>query len=223
MTQPSVLNRYLKRLPDWYERDGVYVDLGLTAEGDYIEEGMTSKGELAEMQSIMFGVTDSGNYFDALLNVTGYNNYKFCSLVSQGYRFFQKHVEGVKKSHQINFASGINIDRIGKIFGLDRGDFEDDGLRRYIKSAVIGLVGGGTTANLKAALAITLDIPESNIIITDLGAANFKIYIPEMYIDIEPDIRDTIDKYKPAGVSYSLAGASSAIWNESFWDECVWR
>lgn len=151
-------------------------------------------------------------------------NYKFGTVLVQEEKEIRNIISEVEVAHQIDNVGDISLDRLGKIFGLSRGAWTDDEFRVFIKSAVTGLIGGGTAPNLRTALSITVGIPEVNIKISDVAPAVFLVEIPDIYLGKKPELDTVIRKYKPVGVSYTLDVGDACKWGgtEGKWDECLW-
>ena len=219
MAKPAVLKRLLDRLPEFYKQEGTYNEEGFTETGrlfynDIDESGIFTSPDLE--------INTKGRHMEVDLLITGHTNYKFGAILVQEEKRFSSIVSEVEAVHQVDNVGGISLDRLAKIFDLTRGDWTDDEFRVFVKSAVTGLIGGGTTPNLRAALSITVGIPIENIKVSDIGAAVILVEIPDKYLDKKPELSTVITKYKPAGVSFTVDVGDVCKWDEGKWDECIW-
>ena len=220
MTTPTVLKRLLDRLPEFYKQEGTYNKTGISEIGRLFYNEMSEAGHFADPD---IGVGGTGlHYVDFILLITGDVNYKLASILVQEQLDIDLGIVKADESNKVDYADGINLDRLGRIFDISRGDWSDDELRRFIKSAVTGLIGGGTSPNLKTALSITIGIPVSSILISDVSAAHIKITVPYEYITSKPELSTVITKYKPAGVSYELQVGYICRWGVGKWGGCTW-
>lgn len=219
MTAPNVLKRFLARLPEFYKQEGTYNVEGFTETGrlfynDIDEGGFFTSPELE--------ISAKGRHLEVDLLITGHVNYKLSSILVQEEKRIRSIISEVEAAHQIDNVDGISLDRMARIFDLTRGDWTDEEFRVFIKSAVTGLIGGGTAPNLKAALSITIGIPISSILITDVSAAHFRVEVPERYVDVKPELVTVITKYKSAGVSFELQTGYRCVWDLGLWNQCTW-
>lgn len=217
MTTPVVLKRLLNRLPEFYKQEGTYNEGGFTEIGHLFYNDVDESGTFISPD---LEISTEGCYLEVDLIIAGHTNYKFGTVLVQEEKRIASVISEVIEAHQIDNVSGINLDRLAKIFDLSRGDWSDDDLRAFLGSAVSGLIGGGTTPNLRTAVALITGIPEANIIITDAEAACFVVEVPKKYAT--PELTTMITKYKPAGVSFSLVYGEGCKWDTGKWDECVW-
>ena len=191
--------------------------------GGYVDTGKHGY-DLDEIGQLIFEdseISSRGLSVEIDLLITGHTNYKFGTILVQEEKRIDGVVSEVKEAHQVDNVSGINLDRLAKIFGLSREDRTDDELRAFLRSAVSGLIGGGTAPNLRAAVALITAIPEVNIEIADSGTpADIIVEVPKKYVTSE--LEGLITKYKPAGVSFTLIYGEACKWNTGKWDECVW-
>ena len=163
MATPTVLKRLLNRLPEFYKQEGTYNEEGFTETGRLFYNDADESGAFASPD---LEISTRGQHLEVGLLITGHTNYKFGTILVQEEKRIRKVISEVEWAHQIDNISGINLDRLAKIFGLSREDRTDDELRAYLRSAVSGLIGGGTTPNLRTAVSLITTIPEANIIIT---------------------------------------------------------
>lgn len=114
-------------------------------------------------------------------------------------------LEQVIESHQIDSATGRNLDRIGSLFGelgrrRDRGDEE---YRALLKSIVQSFKGRGTIPGMKFAIAVGIGTDPDNIEIReDFEQAGYEIVIDE---SVETDfvssvVNDMAELADPSGV-----------------------
>jgi len=81
----------------------------------------------------------------------------------------------LKKSHQLEYANGVDLENIGALFRVYRHSGEtDDYYRNRLKSYVAQFVGGGTKQSIintfNNAYGITVDVE-------DMSAATFRVWI----------------------------------------------
>lgn len=219
MTTPNVLKRFLARLPEFYKQEGTYDEEGFTETGQLFYNDIDESGAFVSSE---LEINAKGRHLEVDLLITGHINYKFASILVQEEKRVDSIISEVKEAHQIDNVGGISLDRMARIFDLTRGDWTDEEFRSFIKSAVTGLIGGGTTPNLRTALSITIGIPEANIKISDTGVASILVEVPERYEDMKPELSTVITKYKPAGVAFTLILGVAGVWDSGRWDECVW-
>jgi len=222
MIAPSVLKRFLGRLPEFYKQEGTYNLEGFTEIGRLFYDNIDESGCFTYPD---LEISTRGQHLEVDLLVTGYTNYKLGAILVQEEKNIDNIISEVKEAHQIDEAKSISLDRLAKIFDLSRGDWNDDEFRGFIKSAVTGLIGGGTSSNLKKALSLTIGIPEANVKITDssLEAGRIIIEIPRKYENAKPELTTVISKYKPAGISFEpILFGEAGEWDTGKWDECVW-
>ena len=220
MTAPDVLKRFLNRLPEFYKQEGTYNEAGFTETGRLFYNDLDESGAFTSPE---LKISTKGQHLEVSLLIGGHTNYKFGAVLVQEEKRLSSIVSEVKEAHQIDNAVGINLDRLAKIFDLSREDYTDDELRNFLKSVVAGLIGGGTTPNLRAAVALITGISEANIKITDSGDANIVVEVPSTFSSVESELVEMITKYKPAGVSFEpIIFGEAGVWDAGKWDECHW-
>lgn len=219
MATPTVLTRLLDRLPEFYKQEGTYNEEGFTETGRLFYNNIDEVGILTSPD---LEINTKGRHLEVDLLITGHTNYKLGSILVQEEKRVDSIISEVTEAHQVDNVDGVSLDRLAKIFDLSRASWADDELRSFLKSAVTGLIGGGTTPNLKTAVALMTGVPETNIKVTDSGLANILIEVPKKYEDVEEELKVMIEKYKPAGVSYTLTFSGFCKWDIGKWDECVW-
>lgn len=82
--------------------------------------------------------------------------------------------DDVKISHQINNAAGLELDEVGKRFGLlgRRVGRDDSDYRVFLKSLVQSFKGTGTIDSIEKALASAIGTDTSNIVLTEYFDTN---------------------------------------------------
>jgi len=227
---PEYVERMLARLPQFYDTEGGYIG----GEGvSLTEEGFHIFGDAARVVHWSFSTVFEAGLVDldefgryaftgGFLAVDSSNVFKFTLVAGAEYDNLYKVTNSVLGSHQINNATGIQLDRLAKIFDLGRWIFTDNEFKRLILSAVTGLVGGGTIPNLRSAIAISLGIETKEVSIVEPEAGHVNVYIPFRYLVIQPELTGTAIKYKPAGIAIQAVAADEGVWDDTNWDECVW-
>lgn len=105
----------------------------------------------------------------------------------------QNDIDQLKKSLQIDQATGGNLDRIGErygIFGRRKGR-NDDEYRQYLKSLITAYGGKGRKKDVRFALKATLAITDSDInIIEDEANNEYEIEIKSW----DPHVSDVVEQ-----------------------------
>lgn len=119
------------------------------------------------------------NNFPSFLKINSdSNNYKLINSYGLELDSITSHNDNLLKTIQLSTSTGSNLDDIAKIFKLLRLDGENDSdLRDRIKAFWQGAIGGGTETSLINMLKLLLNIPESNITITEITALKIKIKV----------------------------------------------
>jgi hypothetical protein len=106
------------------------------------------------------------------------NNYKLINSYGIELDTIQIENDNLTEAIQLSTATNSNLEDIAKLFKLLRLDGENDSdLRDRIKAFWQGSIGGGTETSLINMLKLLLNIPESNITITDISANKIKIKV----------------------------------------------
>lgn len=96
------------------------------------------------------------------------NNYKFINSFNTDFTEVSAEISNLKKSIQLETATGNNLNDIGELFMLNRRENESDSnYRARIKAFWPGYSGGGTEGSIKQAINRMVGLDPSQITITD--------------------------------------------------------
>lgn len=129
------------------------------------------------------------------------NNYKFVNAFEGEFAGIKLQIDNLKRSIQINTASGQDLDDIGELFLLPRrGNEPDNDYRARIKAFWQSFSGGGTEPSIKAALSRTLGIDEDDVTVTDLIPAKFQVDVEiQDQFDLIDTVNEVVQEAKAAG------------------------
>jgi hypothetical protein len=71
----------------------------------------------------------------------------------------EKDFAWIMRSHWVDTASGKDLDRLGALFSIPRGEERDGDYRGRLKTAIISYKGGGTVGSIKMMARIALGLP----------------------------------------------------------------
>lgn len=110
----------------------------------------------------------------------------------------------IKKSHQINSATGNDLERVADRFGdiARRGVRTDDEFRSFIKSIVQAFNGQGTVPGIKLAIAIGVGTSPDNIEIEeDFANLEFEVKIENVDTEfVSSAVNDMAELARPSVV-----------------------
>lgn len=72
----------------------------------------------------------------------------------------EKDFAWIMRSHWVDTASGKDLDRLGALFSIPRGEERDSDYRGRLKTAIISYKGGGTVSSIKMMARIALGLPQ---------------------------------------------------------------
>lgn len=97
------------------------------------------------------------------------NNQKILSIIANLFNDSKNNLLNINKLMAINNASGQNLTDIGKDYGVDRFDSDDDFLRFEIKWQILKASTNTDMNSIKTLISVLLDIPltDFDILLTD--------------------------------------------------------
>jgi len=140
------------------------------------------------------------------------NNEKLLTLNAMQLGHIDVELDEIKSAHFVEEASGISLDRIGALLNLIRLVGEDDvTYAQRLKSEVSSLIGGGTIAHLKRAIALRAGVTDDVVFVRDGYTGNdgnyghIEIYIDGLSGQLS-QIEDVIQRTKAAGIKVDKWG-----------------
>ena len=114
-------------------------------------------------------------------------------------------LDAVIDSHQVNNASGNELDRIGNLFGAlgERGGRSDEDYRIYLRSIVQSFSGRGTKPGIKFAIASGLLVDVDDVVITEKFATrSYNIVLDDWSSHRGSTIERLAELSDPSGVTF---------------------
>jgi len=116
------------------------------------------------------------------------NNYKFVSSFETSFDTVENEILEFKHGWQINYATGIDLDKIAEKYSLVRNKNDtDESFRAKIKSYLLIFSGSGTDDDIKDILSFYTGLETTDITITQIREMVFSIIIA-----VDSDTDETI-------------------------------
>lgn len=142
------------------------------------------------------------------------NNYKFLNSYSGSIRDFENSVRKLRFSLFIDSAEGVDLERVARLFGLNRLTGESDGaFRGRVKAFYQTVLKSGSRIGLKESISNALGVSTEDIIVIDVDNNIFDLEISvdsESDLSIFDNISSIIYNVKGAGTFYNEFTVSSS-------------
>jgi|Deesub1362B_J571_1020462.scaffolds.fasta_scaffold00525_8 hypothetical protein len=140
----------------------------------------------------------------------GSNNYKLLSIPAQELDQIEAELQNILNAHHVDYATGKNLDNLGKLFNCKRLTGESDAhYRARLKTQMQRYTSSATINNVKQVVATILGKPTSRVKVTEDFSggkyAHFDVWVwlqdlNDAGITVQ-DLKDLISEIKGVGIS----------------------